>query len=415
MPYKLTPVVLLAIAMLIADAHADAGPDDSGARMFTFSGFGTLGLVHSSEDRADFTSNLYKPGGAGNSRDWSADVDSRLGGQVVANFTSQLSAVVQVISEQRYDNTYTPEVEWANFRYAFTPDFSVRFGRIVMPSFLVSDFRKVGYANPWARPPLEVYSLVPITKNDGVDASYRFHYDELVSTVQATYGGIVSTFPGGTKSRARHQWGVFSTTEYGPLTMHITYHQSNLDIEALHPLFDAFRQFGTEGVALANRYDCDGKLIQLGSVGASFDPGNWFLLGEWARSISHCIVNVETGWYVSSGYRFGKLTPYITYARMQADSNTSDPGLSLSALPPFLAGPAAGLNAGLNGILGSAAAQKTVSVGGRWDFAKNATLKVQFDHSRLGAGSPGVLMNTQPGFQPGGVLNVFSATVDFVF
>jgi hypothetical protein len=51
----------------------------------------------------------------------------------------------------------------------------------------------------------------------------------------------------------------------------------------------------------------------------------------------------------------------------------------------------------------------------RWDFAKSAALKLQLDHSRVGTGSPGTLINIQPGFQPGGRFTVFSATLDFVF
>jgi hypothetical protein len=74
----------------------------------------------------------------------------------------------------------------------------------------------------------------------------------------------------------------------------------------------------------------------------------------------------------------------------------------------------AGLNAGLNAILRAIPVQKTFSAGGRWDFRKNAALKVQYEHIRLGAGSAGTL-SVHPGFQPGGTLNVFSANVDFVF
>jgi len=59
--------------------------------------------------------------------------------------------------------------------------------------------------------------------------------------------------------------------------------------------------------------------------------------------------------------------------------------------------------------------QKTLSFGGRWDFAKNAALKLQYDRTRLGAGSSGALINLQPGFQPGGEFTVFSAAIDFVF
>jgi hypothetical protein len=59
--------------------------------------------------------------------------------------------------------------------------------------------------------------------------------------------------------------------------------------------------------------------------------------------------------------------------------------------------------------------QSTLSIGGRWDFMRNAALKLQYDHTRIGVGSSGVLTNLQPGFQSGGKVNVISATIDFVF
>jgi hypothetical protein len=56
-----------------------------------------------------------------------------------------------------------------------------------------------------------------------------------------------------------------------------------------------------------------------------------------------------------------------------------------------------------------------LSIGARWDVLRNAALKLQYDHTRIGAGSSGVLANLQPGFQPGGTVNVISVSVDFVF
>jgi len=149
-------------------------------------------------------------------------------------------------------------------------------------------------------------------------------------------------------------------------------------------------------------------------IAVSYDPGAWFVMGEWGHIDSHSSIGNKTGWYASGGYRFGKFTPYVTYAQATAD-NLSDPGLTVSALPPFLVAPASGLNAALNSILSTKPVQNTVSVGGRWDFMKNTDLKLQFDHTRIGAGSSGVLSNLQPGFQLGGNVTVFSATIDFVF
>lgn len=410
---NLPSIALLAMALCAAGARAD----ELRPPMFTFNGFGTLGVVHSSEDKADFVSNnILIPSGAGHTRAWSADVDSLVAAQVTATFTPRLSAVLQVMSRQNYDNSYRPRVEWANVKYRFTPDFSIRAGRVVLPAFMVSDHRTVGYANPWVRPPIEVYTLVANSYNDGVDASYRVRVGEFINTVQGTYGESELKLPaGGGTIDGKDLWTLSYTGEYGAAKVHLAYLQADLTLKAVNPLFDGFRQFGPEGVALADKYDVNGKRVTFIGLGGRYDPGGWFLMGEWGTRNSRSALGERTAWYVSGGYRLGDFTPYITYAQTKANSNTTDPGLDLSALPPFLAEPAAGLNAGLNAILGSIAVQKTVSVGARWDFAASAALKLQLDHIRLGAGSRGTLINPQPGFRTGGTVNVFSATLDFVF
>jgi hypothetical protein len=40
---------------------------------------------------------------------------------------------------------------------------------------------------------------------------------------------------------------------------------------------------------------------------------------------------------------------------------------------------------------------------------------VQIDHERLGPGSPGELINRQPGLRFGGTVNLFSTAIDFVY
>jgi hypothetical protein len=408
---------LILVAMLGSPLGAYAAGDDASASIFSFSGFGTLGVVHSSESEADFTNSTFKPNGAGFTRAWSPDVDSRLGAQVIANVTSQLSAVVQLISEQLYDDTYRPHIEWANIKYQFTPDLSVRVGRTVLSSFMFSDTRLVGYANPWVRPPVEVYSLVPVSNSDGLDASYKLHVGDFVHTIVGSIGKINPGLPpslGGGNAHARAQWLISDTIEYGAVTVHISYQDAHLTIPGLNRFFDAFRQFGLQGVALANEYDQDDKRVSFFGVGAMYDPGRWFALGEWGHDDFHSVLGSNTAWYVSGGYRLAKVTPYLTYSKVSVNSNTSDPGLTLSTLPPFLVGPATGLNAALNATLAAVADQRTMSVGARWDFVKNVALKVQYDHTRIGAGSTGTLTNIQPGFVPGGTLNLFSVAIDFV-
>jgi hypothetical protein len=406
-------IALMALWWCTAGAQtADPG---SGTQLFSLSGFGTLGVVHSSEDLADFTSSVFQPGGAGYGGSWSTTVDSLIGAQLTANINPKLSAVVQIIAQQNADNTYTPHVEWANIKYLFTPDFSVRLGRILLPTFFAADSVNVGYANPWVRPPPEVYGLAPINTNDGVDMSYRVHVGSLTDTLQGYYGENNSNLPYNRgNAAARNLWGLSNTTEYGPFTVHLAYQDGRLTIASVNALFDAFRLFGPQGIAIADEYDLNSKRFVTEAIGASYDPGRYFVMGEWARANTNSVFALGTAWYVSGGYRLGKFTPYLTYAEVKTDRN-SDPGLTLAGLPPELAGFAAGLNAGLNAILELNPEQNTVSVGSRWDFMKNVDLKLQIDHSRHGPGSSGDLTNLQPGFRPGGEDNLFTATLDFVF
>jgi len=415
--HKLIAAVLIPALGAAAAVNADESmsPADPGAPLFSFSGFGTLGEVHSNDDRADFTSSLFKPTGAGYTHSWSADVDSLIAGQVAATFSPKFSAVLQVISEQSYNNTYTPQVEWANIKYQFTPDFSIRAGRTVLPCFFLSETRNVGYTYTWVRPPVEVYHLLPVATNDGLDVSYRSHRGDLANTLQLNAGGDTTHLTdNGGDSKARHSWGVSDTAELGALTVRVTYQYTNLTVPALDSFFGELRQFGPQGAAIADRYDADHKPNRFFDIGAGYDPGAWFLMTEWAYSQNNSFVTQSSAWDVGGGYRLGKLTPYALFARTKADK-LSDPGLNLSSVPAVLVGRAIGLNAELNSILSTNPVQSTGSIGARWDFVKNFDLKLQLDHTRLGAGSSGTLINIQPGFRLGGTLDLFSAAVDFVW
>lgn len=407
------PGISIVAAILFQATTANAQLEDT--PNLSFDGYGTVGVVHSNEGRADFVSNRFAPEGAGHTREWSPEVDSRLGLQLTANLTPRFSSIVQVVAEQRYDDTYKPAVEWANVKFDITPELSVRAGRMVLPSFLVSEYRKVGYATPWVRPPDEIYGLSPVTNIDGIGVSYRTHFAAFTNTLRASYGRQDAKLPGGVEAEARGAVTVVDTLEWGATSLFAQYSSGHVTIDAINPLFDAFRQFGPEGEAIADRYDADDKRVGIMSIGARHDRGDWFVMGEWARSNSRTFIGDTRGWYVTGGYRYGSVTPYVTLARVRVASNTSDPGLSLAGLPPPLAAQASGLNAALNELLGTAARQKSLSLGVRWDFTRNAALKAQYDYLDLDAGSPGVLVDQQPDFRPGGSVSLFSIALDFVF
>ena len=426
MSYPLSAIALAVLTLHAAGARAGG----AGTPMFSLQGFGTLGIVRSSEDNADFVGNFFQPDGAGYTRRWSADVDSNLGVQGSANFNDRLSAVAQIVLQHCYDDTYTPQLEWANLKYEFTPDFSVRLGRTVTPSFMVSDSRLVGYAHPWVRPPLEVYGMLPVTNKDGIDTAYHFHVGDVTNWVQASYGQTTLKLPGGGEVKVKRFLDVNGTLEYGAGFVRLGYTSFRFDFRTpgLDALFTGLAQLGStlsampglqaaaaQAASLADRYQVIDVPYSIVTAGVNFRPGDWLLLAEWSSQRSAAVVSDTQAWYVTGGYRIGKFTPYLTIAQLEAEK-LSEPGLSTASLPPSLAQTAAALNGGINAAMsGFRFAQKSASIGVRWDFMSSAALKLQYERLRTGSGSSGRLGNVQPDFQPGGEINVFSASVDFVF
>jgi hypothetical protein len=64
----------------------------------------------------------------------------------------------------------------------------VRVGRVVVPTFLISDYQNVGYANTMMRPPIEMYGQAPIENSDGADINYQHAFGDLNFTAQAFAG-----------------------------------------------------------------------------------------------------------------------------------------------------------------------------------------------------------------------------------
>jgi len=420
--FRLEKKAALTLAILLACGLARAQEADHTQEappvppVFSINGFGTIGMVHSSERRADFVATDLQRKGAGYSNDWSPYVDSRVGMQLNARFTPDLTGVVQVVSEQRYDGSFAPQVEWANVKYNITPDLSMRAGRIVLPSFLLSDARKVGYSSPWVRTPSEVYNLVPITNSDGIDFSYRQQFGDARNTIQASFGQGSAKAPPDNDITGKRGWGVFDTLEYGNMTFHVSYFRTRLTIEGTQDLEAMARLYGgSAGAALADKYGATDKPFEFYGAGASYETSRWFLMGEYGLINPHSAYGKRVGGYVSSGYRIGKVTPYVTYAFADVKSNTSDPGLPLPPAWYPTYSTIAAMNARLNSVLSSAPVQQTYSTGLRWDAYKNVAVKFQFDHSRLGDGSYGMLNNRQSGYVRGGSYNLISATIDFQF
>jgi predicted porin len=263
-------------------------------------------------------------------------------------------------------------------KYAFTPNAYMRVGRIALPTFMDSENRDVGYSYAWVNAPVDLYHQLSIPSSDGVNFVYRSEIGEAGNTVKAIYGTNTEKSPS-SESTSRNLWGVFDTIEYGPTTLHLSYQQrrsSSLNLQT--------------GISSAwnNSRDL--------SVGASYDPGNWFAISEW---VQHRTTTKVDAMYVSAGYRINKFTPYILYSQ-------NSPGSFLPGSP----------SPSTEAVVRANRAQSTTGVGLRWDFMRNWDFKIQYDQVKLSDNSNGYLINVPTGVTLyGSKFHVVSVVVDFVF
>lgn len=411
--------VALSTCGLLSVAHAQGAPE------FKFSGFGTVAAVHSSEDQADFVATAFQPKGPGASDDWSFDPDTKLGAQLSAVFNPSWSAVLQLVSQQNHDDSWRPHVEWANLKWQATPELALRVGRTALPVFQLSETRLVGYANTMVRPAPEIYRILPVTSNDGVDLAWRRDFGGFRNTVQAFAGTTKADLPTGTIESDR-SWGLADTVEIGDLSLRLGYSSFNVKIDAdgVNTLNAGIAAFGAaaaplpavaaRAAVLADRYRTEDMATRVLALGFSYDPGQWFVSGEAMRFDTESVLADTTGWQLVGGWRFGTLTPYVGYARIKADIDEEAAFAATGSAPldAAAAGVVGGINRTLQVLNGS---QKTATVGLRWDFMRNTALKLQWDHTRIDEGSWGRLTNFEPGFETGGKVDLVTVAVDFVF
>lgn len=397
-----------------------------------FSGFGTVALTHSSDKRADYVGTRFQPNGAGLARNPDFGPDTKLGGQVSAQLNDQWSAVVQVVSQHQYDNSYNPELEWANVKYQVTPEWSVRAGRIALPNYLISESRFVGYANTWAHVPTEVYSVLALTSNDGIDITHRKAFGDVNNTFQAYYGNSKAKLPSDVVVKSQPAWGFNDSVEIGSLTLRAGY--SNILVDLTIPSIDgvfggltklaagtaavplaSFQATSSQARALSSKYKLKEMTLSAVSLGVNYDPGNWFVMSEFVAFRGDGLLANSTSWYSTLGYRWGAFTPFLSYASTKAKIPT-EAGITSVTGDPTTDGAAATLtgaiNTSLNGFNGS---QNAASVGVRWDVMRNTAIKAQYDHIKLGSGSSGRFANALASFPKGGSVDLLSVSLDFVF
>jgi hypothetical protein len=110
--------------------------------------------------------------------------ESRAGVQFTVDLNDGLKFITQFVSDGRKD--YNTEAEWMYLNYQINDEMQINLGRIILPLFSFSDFKRVGYAYHWSRLPQLVYSPQAPASFEGVNFQYNTWLGDVESNLQLT-------------------------------------------------------------------------------------------------------------------------------------------------------------------------------------------------------------------------------------
>lgn len=282
--------------------------------------------------------------------------------QVTSDLDHGLTATTQLVA--RGGESWNTEMEWAFLGYRFNDTWKINAGRIRIPLFKYSDYLDVGYAYHWTKVPNLVYGTVPISSFDGFNLMADYTMGEwdltgnLFSNGDSFYGFNWAASKGAFTSRIIH--AVNKSTVAIPPAEAIA---AQLYAQKLYQAGDDIRVYD-DGVAFSG--------IALG-----FDPGSWFVVGEFTTSEWEPSVIPNTdAWLLSAGARIGRWTPHLTYSYRKStpilDALDSIPDNILMGPPPR----SPSLDSVVKGFLNGFAEEKSEwTIGVRYDFHPSAALK----------------------------------------
>jgi len=276
------------------------------AKEVTVNGFASVGVSRANNES----------GYAGATDAAEFESESKLGIQGTFRPNDNVEAMVQLVASaqdndgEMNNESWEPEVTWAYLGYEFDNGAKVRGGKLRLPLFMLSDYLDVTYAMPWVRGPEEVYGKVIINSFTGVDASYDIELDESNITLQGFYGNNKDIVANGTDVDKLLGGSISWTDDI--LTLRAGYTQGSIETPAYsynHP------QFGLINV------DQSSDKASFGSLGLRYENHGYQLLTEITKTDIDGVFSNNMAGYVSFGYQFGDVTPYLMYAKAKTTDN----------------------------------------------------------------------------------------------
>jgi hypothetical protein len=289
--------------------------------------------------------------------------------------------------------------------------------------FLLSEYRNVGFAYLWARPPIEFYGTLALDSYDGVDVTYSPPLSDGLLQFKVFAGQSDQTFTsqiGDIELKFDPIIGANLTWESENWRSRIVYQESTYDssIESIAPLVAGLSAIPATvwpaAANLASKLETQGKVMRYSSLGLAYDNHPWVSQAElgFINSGSEATLPDLLTAYLSIGRNFDSI---IVYAMVAKARNTKDT-LAVPAEPsggtiPMLVALEQGIQlfADQTGI-----DQQSLSLGMHWDMRHDLALKLQWDRTWVKAFGTALWDQTGPVDQERAV-DTFSINLNFIF
>ncbi|AGX86907.1 hypothetical protein [Candidatus Symbiobacter mobilis] len=428
MPKKSILHTLLATSVLVSGSNAIAS---EGLEILEFKGFGTVAAT-----RTDSADNGYKatpqPASLARGNSWSLQNDSLIGVQLDIAPHNDLSGTVQVIGRNREQGDFEADFEWAFIKYKIDNNWRVRVGRVLTPAFMDSEYRFVGYANIYARPDPNIYTVYPLSTHDGLDVTYRRNLDAGGTLTASFYGGKAELEgPGNIIFEASRLTGFSLRYEKDNFMVRVSNTQTNMIMSgsgaAMFPPFLAAAQTAvTQGCtscinavnAIRNGIEDTG--LGISNIGFRYSFDDYTAWGEYIKVHQNEILNpVDESYLLGLSKSIEKWTPYITYSDNKTTSNASK--IDLSDIMKITIPPIKGAMLAYNSpaIFSKNNGRHTFALGTRYDIAKNTAIFIEWAEISLDDNvdsSPLPYPRLSPQGQPrDGKFHLYTLSLSFVF
>jgi len=328
-------------------------------------------------------------GYAGFDSEGSFHEDSLFGVQATFKPSKKLEATIQLVAKGELD--WAPKVTSAYLGYTFDNDIKLRAGKLRLPLFMLSDYLDLGYAQPWARSPEEVYG-VPISSFTGLDANYEFELDDSYVNFQLFFGSeemSEQTSAGGSGS-VDDMIGLVTTWTDDYWTVRGSY--TSAAIKGVE--FPSYN--GTP--ILPN---IENESVSYASFGVRYENENWLFMGEATQTRIDGYYSDSNAGYVTLGYHINQVMPYVSLAQLETVDNEERESLQND----FQKGNAQSLTY----------ERKSYSVGARWDIQPGLAMKFDVTHSTNFDDTNGGLPVAPQGMTQEDSTTVFTVKVDATF